>query len=226
VIASLLIAALAFVGSHIVLSSTTLRGTLRDKLGERGYLGLYSALAAVTLAWMIVAYRHAPEIVLWDMGRGARHVPLVVMPFASMLLVGGLIAPNPTAVGMERAAGADDPAPGMLRVTRHPVMWAIGLWAIAHLLATGDLGSVIFFGAFAILALGGTLLIDRKKRLALGSNWQRLAELTSNIPFAALLARRTRLSPAALALPVAGGLLLYVVLLLAHPLIAGVPALP
>jgi uncharacterized membrane protein len=222
---SLVIAALAFVGSHVVLSSTTLRGTLRDKLGERGYLGLYSALALVTLAWMVVAYIHAPHLPLWHLGRLARYVPLVVLPFASMLLVGGLVAPNPTAVGMERAADADDPAPGMLRITRHPVMWAIGLWALAHLAPNGDAASLVFFGALALLALGGTVLIDRKKRLALGSNWQRLAELTSNVPLVALVARRTRL-PAGLALPIAGGLLLFIVLVWAHPLITGTPAFP
>jgi uncharacterized membrane protein len=222
---SLLIATLAFVGSHVALSSTTLRGTLRDKLGERGYLGLYSALAVVTLAWMVMAYVRAPHLPLWDLGAAGRHVPLVVLPFAAMLLVGGLVAPNPTAVGMERAADADDPAPGMLRVTRHPVMWAIGLWALAHLLPNGDAASLLFFGALALLAIGGTLLIDRKKRLALGSNWQRLAQITSNVPFLALLSRRTRLGPG-LALPVAGGLLLFLVLVWAHPLITGAPVLP
>jgi uncharacterized membrane protein len=174
---------------------------------------------------MVMAYVRAPHLPLWDLGAAGRHGPRVVQPFAAMLLVGGLVAPNPTAVGMERAAHADDPAPGMLRVTRHPVMWAIGLWALAHLPPNGDAASVVFFGALALLALGGTLLIDRKKRLALGSNWQRLAEITSNVPFVALLARRTRLGPG-LALPVAGGLLLFVVLVWAHPLITGAPLLP
>jgi uncharacterized membrane protein len=222
---SLIVAALAFVGSHVVLSSTTLRGTLRDKLGERGYLGLYSALAIATLAWMTVAYIHAPHLPLWQLGEAGRYVPLAVLPFACMLLVGGLVAPNPTAVGMERAAVADDPAPGMLRITRHPVMWAIGLWGLAHLAPNGDAASLVFFGSLALLALGGTILIDRKKRLALGSNWQRLAQITSNVPLVALVARRTRLAPG-LALPIAGGLLLYIVLLWAHPLITGMPAFP
>ena len=221
---SLLIAAVAFIGSHVLLSSTTLRGTLRDKIGERGFLALFSALAFVTLAWMTVAYSRAPYVELWNLGVGARHVTMAVLPFACILLAGGLIAPNPTAVGMEHAAGADDPAPGMLRITRHPVMWAIGLWAIAHLVPNGDLASLIFFGALGALALGGTLLIDRKKRLALGSNWERLAQLTSNVPFVAIAAGRARF-PSNIALPVAAGLLLYLVLLWAHPLITGVAIL-
>src|SRR4029077_10923183 len=121
---------------------------------------------------------------------------------------------------------ADDPAPGILRVTRHPVMWAIGLWALSHLIANGDLRSLLFFGAIAALALGGTVLIDRKKQLALGSNWPRLAEVTSNLPFAALLAGRTRLRWRDVGLlRVAAGLLLYAVLYLAHPIITGLPVM-
>src|SRR5919206_195586 len=73
------------------------------------------------------------------------------------------------------------------------VMWAIGLWAVSHVIANGDLRSLLFFGAFGALSLGGTVLIDRKKQLALGSNLARLAEITSNLPFAALLAGRTAL---------------------------------
>ena len=57
---SLAIAALAFCGSHIVLSSTWLRGSLRDQLGERGFLAVYSLVAVVTFAWLLVAYAHAP----------------------------------------------------------------------------------------------------------------------------------------------------------------------
>jgi uncharacterized membrane protein len=147
-----------------------------------------------------------------------------VMPFAAILLVAGYSTRNPTAVGMERSARADDPAPGLLRVTRHPVLWAIGLWASSHAIANGDLSSLVFFGLLAALALGGTVLIDRKKQLALGSNWSRLAEVTSNLPFAALVAGRTGLRWRDIGLlRIAAGLLLYAVLYLAHPIITGLP---
>ena len=221
---SLVIAGIAFCGSHVLLSSTGLRGSLRDQLGERGFLAVYSLTALVTLAWFLMAYAHAPTILLWPRQMWMALVPIVVMPLATVLLVAGYTTPNPTAVGMERAARADDPAPGMLRVTRHPVMWAIGLWAISHMIANGDLRSLLFFGAFAALSLGGTLLIDRKKRLALGSNWSRLAEVTSNLPFAALVTGRTRLRWRDISLlRLIAGLLLYAVLYNAHALIAGAP---
>ena len=221
---SLVIAGIAFCGSHVLLSSTGLRGSLRDQLGERGFLAVYSLTALVTFAWFLMAYAHAPTILLWPRQMWMALVPIVVMPLATVLLVAGYTTPNPTAVGMERAARADDPAPGILRVTRHPVMWAIGLWAISHMIANGDLRSLLFFGAFAALSLGGTLLIDRKKRLALGSNWSRLAEVTSNLPFAALVTGRTRLRWRDISLlRLIAGLLLYAVLYNAHALIAGAP---
>jgi len=221
---SLAIAAVAFCGSHVVLSSTWLRGALRDQLGERGFLAVYSLTAVVTFAWLLMAYWHAPTVPLWPRQRWMTLFPVVVMPFATILLIAGYTTPNPTTVGMERFARADDPAPGILRVTRHPVMWAIGLWSISHLVANGDLRSLLFFGAFAALSLGGTVLIDRKKQLALGSHWARLAEVTSNVPFAALATGRTRLRGRDISLlRVIAGLLLYAVLYNGHSIIAGVP---
>jgi uncharacterized membrane protein len=144
------------------------------------------------------------------------------MPFATILLISGITTPNPTGVGMERSAAADDPATGILRVTRHPVMWAFALWALSHVPANGDVASLLFFLSFAALALGGTLLIDRKKRLSLGSNWQKLSRATSNIPFAAIIAGRSKFKPGEIGplRPIAG-LLLYAVLLLGHPLFTG-----
>ena len=62
---SLAFAGIAFCGSHVLLSSTALRGSLRDQLGEHGFLAVYSLTALVTFAWFLVAYAHAPTIFLW-----------------------------------------------------------------------------------------------------------------------------------------------------------------
>ncbi|HEY3909204.1 MAG TPA: NnrU family protein [Stellaceae bacterium] len=223
---SLFIAGIAFFGSHTLLSSTRLRGSLRAQLGENGFLLVYSLTALATFAWFVLAYVRAPVIPMWPSREWTALVPVLAMPFATILLVAGYTTLNPTAVGMERSARADDPAPGILRVTRHPVMWAVGLWGLSHLVANGDLASIWFFGLIAALALGGTVLIDRKKRLALGSHWQRLANVSSNLPFAALAARRTRLRWRDIGIlrPVAA-LLLYAVLYFAHPIVAGAPVM-
>jgi uncharacterized membrane protein len=219
---SLFIAGLAFHGSHVLLSSTRLRGQLREQTGERGFLLLYSAVSLVTFAWFVVAYVHAPSVPLWPDPGWARGLAIALMPFAAVFLICGYSTPNPTAVGMERSAAGDDPAPGILRVTRHPIMWGIGLWALVHVPPNGDLASLVFFGSLALLALGGTVLIDRKKRLAFGSNWPRFAQVTSNVPFWALATGRAPLRLGEIGiLRIVAGLLLYAVLLLAHPLFTG-----
>ena len=62
---SLVIAGIAFCGSHVLLSSTRLRGALRDQLGERGFIAVYSLTSWVVFAWFVAAFATAPTIVLW-----------------------------------------------------------------------------------------------------------------------------------------------------------------
>jgi uncharacterized membrane protein len=219
--AHLAFAAAVFVLTHFV-PATPLRGVLVRSLGERAYLGLYSVVAFATIGWMIWAFARAPYVPLWS-GDEFKAWALLIMPVALVLLACGVTAPNPTAVGQESALRSTDDPAGILRVTRHPVMWAIGLWGLAHLAARGDEASVIFFGTFALLAFLGTVLIDARKRRTLGVEWTRFADVTSNVPFGAILRGRNRLRVEEIGWWRLGlGLALYVVLLLAHPWLFGV----
>jgi len=214
----LLLATAAFVGMHYI-SSTPLRAALVRTLGEKGYLGLYSLLAFATLGWMIWAYPRAPHAILWP---GLRHVPSAVMPFALILVACGLMTRNPSAVGQERALGSPDAVRGILRVTRHPLMWGFALWGLAHVLARGDAASLVFFGGFALLALTGTLAIDARKAATLGEDWTRFATATSNIPFAAIIAGRNAFRPGEIGwTKVLAGLALCAVLMFLHPHLFG-----
>jgi len=216
----LVLACAAFLGTHFI-SSTPLRPRLVATTGEKVYLGLYSLAAFATFGWMIFAYYRAPYAVLWYVP-ALRYVPLIVMPIALILMVCGLLTRNPTAVGQDRLLEAGDAARGILRVTRHPLMWGIALWAAAHLMARGDAASALFFGTFLVLALSGTAMSDRRKAQALGESWQRFAAVTSHVPFAAIVGGRTAFVPAEIgwAKP-ALGLVLYVVLVLLHPVLFG-----
>lgn len=185
-IAVLALATVAFLVTHFV-TSTPLRPKLVAAMGEWPYRGAYSAVAFATLAWMIWAYAHAPREVLWT---GLRHVPLLVMPVAFVIIAAGY-ARNPTMVGADKLLQSEEPARGMIRITRHPIMWGIMLWALAHMLARGDAKSLVFFGGFFLLAGLGTLLIDRRKRA--DPAWARFAAVTSNMPFVAIAQRRNRL---------------------------------
>ena len=71
-------------------------------------------------------------------------------------------------------------------------MWAIMLWAAAHVLAVGSLQAVVLFGGLLLLAAAGTALQDARKAALLGEDWARFAARTSNLPFAAVLQGRNR----------------------------------
>jgi uncharacterized membrane protein len=123
-----------------------------------------------------------------------RLVPIAVLPIAFVLLACGLLARNPTAAGQSAALKGTDPARGIIRITRHPVMWAIMLWAAAHALAIGSLQAVIFFGGLLLLAAAGTTLQDARKAKQLGEEWKRFAALTSNVPLLAVAQGRNRVA--------------------------------
>lgn len=215
---TLIIATLAFLGIH-VLPSTPLRALAVNAVGEKAWLGLFSLASLAGLLWMASTYAHAPFEALWP---GLRLLPIAVLPFAFVLLACGLLSRNPALLGQAGALKSEDPARGIVRVTRHPVMWAVMLWAGAHLLAIGSLQAVVFFGGLLLLAAAGTTLQDARKAKALGGDWTRFAARTSNLPFAAIVQGRNSLRwreigwwrPAA-------GLALFALLLYFHPWLFG-----
>ncbi len=191
---NLVAATAAFLGLHVFVSGTGLRDAVAGKIGERAYLGLFSLASLALIIWMATAFGAAPYIELWQFGIGARHGALALMGIAVFLLVAGLTTPNPTAVGASGLLARDEAAAGILRVTRHPFMWAVVLWALAHLLVNGDAASVVFFGGFGVLALWGPRLIDAKMARRQGENWERFARATSWLPFQAIVEKRNRFS--------------------------------
>jgi uncharacterized membrane protein len=217
------LASAAFVITHLGLSAAPLRDRLVARLGETGFLVLYAQLAVLTLGTLIAAYSQASHhLSLWSPGPGVRPLPLLVMPLALILIVGGVLIPNPSATGRTDALDRPEPAQGVLRITRHPVMWGVGLWAAVHMLANGDLAALLFFGGFLLTALGGAAHLDRRLAVTEGDRWQRFTAVTSFVPFAALLAGRQRWVWAELRRPILWGLGLFALLLVLHPALFGV----
>ena len=222
-LAHLALASLVFLATHFV-SSSPLRKPIVESFGEKAYLGAYSIVSFVTIGWMAWAYLRVPPLPLWQVP-GVKLWPLVVMPFSLVLVAAGVMTRNPSAVGQARALQSGDPVRGILRVTRHPVMWGIALWAAVHLAARGDAASLVFFGSFLVLALAGTKLIDARKADALGEAWGRFAAATSNVPFTAIVEGRNRFSASEIgAKPVLVGLALYGIVVAIHALLFGVRA--
>jgi tripartite-type tricarboxylate transporter receptor subunit TctC len=211
----LVAATAAFLITHFV-TSTPLRAKLVGAIGEWPYRGLYSLVAFITLGWMIWAYAGAPREPLWS---GIREIPRILMPVAFVLLACGFWR-NPTLVGADKLLKSEDPARGIIRITRHPIMWAFMLWAAAHLIARGDLSALVFFGGFLVLAALGTVLMDRRKKS--NPDFERFARVTSNIPFVAIAQGRNRIVWREIGwLRPAIGIVVFVAAFLLHPWLSG-----
>jgi uncharacterized membrane protein len=190
-----LIAACAFfLLIHFCVSGTRLRDVLTGKLGERPYRGLFSLASLIGIAWLVYAYGHSPLIPTWGFLPGFRTAAYVLVFIAFFFAVIGILTPSPTQVGMESRLDPQQ-VRGMVRITRHPFLWGVGLWAVTHLIVNGDVASLILFGTLLVLAVGGTAAIDAKRRRKFPERWQQFAQATSSVPFAAIARGGNRLAP-------------------------------
>ena len=189
----LVLAAIFFAGIHLGVAGTTWRDRAVAVLGEGAYRAVFSIASLAGIIWLVMAYRHAPYVTTWGVPVWWNPVAIMLMLPAFLLAVTGLTTSNPTIVGEEGRVAR--PPEGIVRVTRHPFLIGVGLWAVVHLIANGDLASFIFFGSLAVTALAGTVSIDAKRRRALGPAWLSFAAQTSIVPFAAIAAGRTRFKP-------------------------------
>lgn len=223
----LAVATAVFVGGHILLSGTRLRDRLAGLLGERGFLVAFSVLAALTITWMAWAFNDAPHIEIWQSGHALKAAAWLLLAPAVLFVVCGNGRTNPSAVNQGgRLAKADLPR-GIFTITRHPMMAGIGLWALAHILANGDVASLVFFGGLLVLVLAGVASQDAKKARTLGEPWRRFAAETSMIPFVAVLLGRARLDLRGIGwLPILISIVVYVLLVFLHPFVIGVSPMP
>jgi uncharacterized membrane protein len=189
-------AAAVFLAIHFLVSGTRLRDALTGAIGEGAYMGLFSAASIAALTWLCFAYGHAkagPDPVYWSATNATKWVQLGLTLLAFLLAVPGLLTPNPTSVRQEGALNKPDAVRGMLRITRHPFLSGVALWAAGHLLVNGDVAGLALFGVLAFLAVFGPLSIDAKRRRKLGETWNVFAAQTSAVPFAAIMAGRQSL---------------------------------
>ncbi|MBD3647780.1 MAG: NnrU protein, partial [Pseudomonadales bacterium] len=144
----LILASLAFLLTHLGMSSTPLRGALVNGVGENGFLGLYTIISFATLGAMIYTWLQIEQSgAVWVPGMAATAVARALIPFSFILIVAGVMAKNPTSVKMDAAVN-EESVDGILKISRHPLQWGIFLWAVVHVIGNGDQASIVLFGTF------------------------------------------------------------------------------
>ncbi len=206
----LLLSAIAFVGTHFLLSHP-LRTPLVRVVGEWPFRGIYSPVAIITFVLMIYFYREiGRERPLWDSGDAGWIIGSLLIWFASILFVGSFIK-NPAVAGVR---GPSARPTGVMQITRHPMMWSFAIWAAVHLMIIGTPKAIVLDGAIIILALGGAVGQDLKKARLMGNGWRQWTAQTAFVPFTRGIA-----NPGIL--PSAGGTVLFFAATWLHPIPAG-----
>lgn len=217
----LALAALFWVFLHLGVSGSRLRDAIVVRIGERRFQGGFVIASFLAIALLILAWRAAAPVPLWVAPPWLRWLAVAAMLPAFILFVGSLTVRNPTMTG-----GAGAAARGMLRLTRHPMLWSFALWSLVHAAVNGTLSGLLFFGAFAVTALAGMPSIDAKLAKRDPAGFAPVLDATSILPGGAIAAGRNQLVIGELLLPVAIGAVLWALLLAAHPWLFGVAPLP
>ena len=206
---ALALALLAFVGTHFLMSHP-LRAGMVARLGERAFQGGYSLISLVTFGLAIWAYRRiGDQAPLWTASDALWIAAALLMWIGSILFVGSFSG-NPALPGAPRVARPQ----GVLGITRHPMMWSFAIWAVVHAAVMATPKALLLDGAMLLLALGGSVGQDAKKRKLMGERWREWTAQTAFIPFSRGVA-----NPGAVAL--IGGTLFFLLATWLHPLPVG-----
>jgi uncharacterized membrane protein len=177
-----------FLGVHSLTSFRETRTGLIEQFGRGPFKGIYSLVAIAGFAlivWGFSSYRAEGLITVWTPPAWTRHLTITLMWFSFVALA------------------CMNPAPGRIRGwLRHPMLVAIKIWALAHLLANGDAGGLLLFGSFLAWAVFDRIAV--KKRGDMG-------------------APRTETFTRADATALGVGTLAYVAMIFLHPILIGVP---
>ncbi len=170
---------------HSVPALPVVRSGIIARVGRHTYFVAYSLASTVALIWVFSAALSLDYIPVWDSQPWHAGVAFVLAPIGGFLVLAGLLSVNPLSVAI-RASGS----PGaILCITRHPVLWGFAFWAVGHLVANGDLRSLLLFGGFALFAIGSIPMADKRARRRLGAaHWAELSKGTSAIPAASIFA--------------------------------------
>jgi len=210
------LAALIFVATHFAMSHP-LRPGLVARFGERRFQIAYTVVALATFGWMLwAAGRVHGELPLWIAGDAAWLAASLLMWVGSVLFIGSLRR-NPAFPTTGRPPTQIGDARGVFSITRHPMNWGFASWALTHIIVDPTPSVLLLSTAILILALGGSVGQDIKKRRLLGDVWRDWETRTALVPFARGLAW-----PGVFAS--VGGTILFFAATWAHGALGGMPA--
>lgn len=136
-----------FFAAHVFTTKRDARAQAIARVGEGTYKILYSLASLAGLAliiWGFAHYRATGWIDVWYPPKALKHITLALMLPAVILVVASYLR-------------------GCIYATlKHPMLAGIKLWAAAHLLANGDLGSIILFGSFLGWAVYDRITLKRR----------------------------------------------------------------
>lgn len=137
---------------HLIPANVDLRKGLVARFGEGPYKAAFSIASVVALVLIVFGY-HKLQVMagknpeLWSPPTAMRHVALALMLPAMILLVAAYV-------------------PSRIRTAaRHPMLAAVKIWAFAHLLANGDMASIVLFGSFLIWAVYDRISLKHRQSL-------------------------------------------------------------
>jgi uncharacterized membrane protein len=144
----LLIGLALFIGAHVFVTMRERRAVAVYRLGEwpyKGVMSLVSLIGIILIGYGFARYRAAGMINVWSPPAFTRHIAdLLVWP-AIILVTAAYIRGD------------------IARKLKHPMLVGVKLWAVAHLIANGDLGSIILFGSILGWAVFDRITLKRRR---------------------------------------------------------------
>ncbi|MEM6851552.1 MAG: NnrU family protein [Pseudomonadota bacterium] len=135
-----------FFSSHLFTSWRRPRAGIVGAIGEMPYKAIYSVVALVGFVLIVQGWPQLPATQVWTPPTWTRHLTALIMLPVFVLLV-----------------AAYAPAGLIKRTTKHPMLLAVKIWATAHLLANGELASVLLFGSFLAYAVYARIAVKRRE---------------------------------------------------------------
>lgn len=133
-----------FFAVHLIPVKQSLRASLTGSMGEWVYKGLFALISLVGFYFIVVGKAQAPFISVWTPPDFFRHITMLLVLIAFLILPAAYIPSN-------------------IKVKlKHPMLVAVKIWALGHLLANGDVASMVLFGSFLAYAVVDRISVKKR----------------------------------------------------------------